>query len=153
MNLTTLQSWLSSNAAGLSDAAAAAALNAPATMNQPVPLGNVKLPLYQDATPCAMLRIKAQTAIADTTVQGLQLAAQQADAYLSDPHMANIDFTNPVVSAGLAVLVQGGVLSQAIVNQITALGTINATVAAAAGIVPNGQIVRRYQVTQARAGQ
>lgn len=151
MNLLALQIWLADNA-GLSDAAAAAALNAPATMNQPVPLGNVKLPLYQDATPCAMLRIKAQTVIADTTLQGLQLAAQQADAYLNDPHMQNIDFTNPVVSAGLALLVQGGVLSQALVNQITALGTINTTVAAAAGVVPVGVLVRTRQVTQARAG-
>ncbi len=151
MNLPALQIWLADNA-GLSDAAAVAALNAPATMNQPVPLGTVKLPLYQDATPCAMLRIKAQTAIADTAVQGLQLAAQQADAYLNDPHMQNIDFTNPVVSAGLALLVQGGILSRALVNQITALGTINTTVAAAAGIVPVGVLIRARQITQARGG-
>ncbi len=151
MNLTALQTWLTTNAAGMTDAAAAAALNAPATINQPVPLGAVKLPLYQDATPCAMLRIKAQCQIADTTVSGLQLAAQQAGAYLNDPHMANLDFTNPVVAAGLVLLVQGNVLSQALVDQITALGSFSTTLAAAAAIVPNGQRVRPWQITQARA--
>ena len=114
--------------AGLSDADAAAALNAPIIVgNQLVALGDVKLILYTDAAPSAMLRIKAAAAVADTTVDGLQLAAQSADAYLNDPHIQHIDFTLPLVHGMLALLVAGGVLSQALSSRIQALGNVTTT--------------------------
>jgi hypothetical protein len=108
--------------AGLTDDQAAAALNAPISGTQAVPLGPLKLLLYQDATPCAMLRIAAAAETPDTTVSGAQAAARQANAYLNDPHIQTIDFTNPIVSAGLALLVQSGVVSQALLNRAKAMG-------------------------------
>ena len=116
---------------GLTDQQAAAVLNASiVTGTRPAALGDVKLILYEDAAPCAMLRIAAQTEVADTTLVGLQLAARTASAFLNDPHMEHIDFALASVQGMLALLVAGGVLRQALVNQVTALGQVTTTRAA-----------------------
>ena len=151
MNSTALQTWLAANAAGMTDAAAAVALNWPATATQLAPLNAVKLLLYQDATPCAMLRIAAAAEAPDTTVAGLQMAAMTANAFLNDPHMEHLDFTLASVQGMLALLVAGNVLSQALVTSIEAVGSYTTTVAAATGIVPNGGFLRPSDVTRARA--
>ena len=94
--MTPLQTELAKPAyTGLSDAAAAAVLNTQLmTGTQLAALGDVKLLLYQDATPSAMLRIKMAAATPDSSLPGLQEAAAEADAYLNDPHMEHIDFSN-----------------------------------------------------------
>lgn len=127
--MNTLQTELALPAyAGLTDAQAAAALNAPlVTGMQPVPLALLKLPLYTDATPCAMLRLAAAAGTPDTTLAGAQLAAMQANAYLNDPHEQTIDLSNATVQAGLALLVQAGVFTQAQVTAAMALAQVTTT--------------------------
>lgn len=136
--------------AGLTDAAAAAALNAPIVIGtRPATLGDVKLVLYQDAVPSAMLRIAEAAQMLDTTIAGVQMAARQANAYLNDPHLQSLDFANSTVKAGLALLVQGSVLSQALVNQVTALGQVTTTRAKQIGYM---QGVTEAAVNMARGG-
>ena len=135
--MTPLQTELALPAyAGLADADAAARLNAPlVTSRKLVAMGDIKPILYQDALPCAMIRLEDAANQTATTPQGMSLviAARTVFAWLTDPHIEHIDLDNPTAKAGLAAIVAGGVISQALADQIDALANVATTRAAQLG--------------------
>ena len=141
--MTPLQTELTLPAyTGLTDAAAAALLNAPiVTGRKLVAMGDIKPIVFTDAMPSARLRIEDAThaalpATSDpayAAALALKTAAREVLAWLTDPHVEHIDLDNPTTRAGMAAIVAGGVISQALASQIDALANVTTTRAAQLG--------------------
>ena len=140
---TTLQTELALPAyTGLSDAAAADRLNAPIVSGRRlVPMGDIKPLLYQDAMPPAMIRLEDASAAvlpassepAYAAALALKTAARVVLAWLTDPHVATVDLDNATARAGLAAIVAGGVITQAMAAEIDGLANVTTTRAAQLG--------------------
>ena len=116
---------------GLSDADAAAALNAPRVVGrQMVLLGDIKPLLYQDAMPPAIVRLEdaAGATLPDPNDPAyaaafeLKTAARVVFAWLTDPHVVHVDLDLPAAKTGMAAILAGGVISQAMADQIECHG-------------------------------
>ena len=121
---------------GLTDAAAAALLNAPIVAGRkPVAMGDIKPLIYQDAIPSARLRIEdvvdagppPATSLNYAAAYSLWCAAREVLAWLQDPHVEYVDMDNPTTKMGIAAIVAGGVISQALAGQIDALANVTTT--------------------------
>ena len=122
--------------AGLTDAQAAAALNATIVVGrQLVAMGDIKPMIYTDATPSARIRIEdAANAVLPATTDPsyaaaltLKTAAREVLAWITDPHVEHVDMDNPTTKAGMAAIVAGGVISPALAAQIDALANVTTT--------------------------
>ena len=117
----------------LSDADAAARLNAPiVTGRRHVPLAEFVHRLFADAT-WAALQVAASGSVAGMPEQ-VRGAAVTVYDFLRNPHVETIDMDLPATKGVLATLIQAGVLSQAVVHEIDALGNVATTRAAQLGI-------------------
>jgi len=141
--MTPLQTELQlSTYTALSDAAAAAVLNAPLVSGRRrVAMADIKPLLYTDAIPSARIRLED---VAHATLPPpndpaygeaarLKGAAREVLAWLTDPHVGFVDMDNATSKAGIAALVAGGVISPALAGQIDALANITTTRAAQLG--------------------
>ena len=156
----TLQTELALPAySSLTDAQAAAALNAPlVTGRKLVAMGDIKPLLYTDAIPSARLRLEdvvnagppASTSPTYAAGYALWCAAREVLAWLQDPHVAHVDMDNPTTKAGMAAIVAGGVISQALADQIDALANVTTTRAAQIHFM---RPVTAADVTKARAAK
>jgi hypothetical protein len=145
--MNVLQTELAKPAyASLSDADAAARLNAPIVAGrQWVKLGDIKPLLYQDAMPPAMIRLEDAAnaplpAAADPSYAAavqLKTAARVVFAWLTDPHVVHVDLDNATAKMGLAAIVAGGVISAAMAASIDALANITTTRARQLGFPGN----------------
>ena len=131
--MTPLQSELQKpEYAALSDADAAARLNAPiVTGRRRVPLAEFVHRLFADAT-WAKLQAAANGEVAGMPAQ-VKAAAITVYDYLRNPHVETIDMDNDVTKSVLAALIQAGILSQPLVDGIGALANIASTRAAQLG--------------------
>ncbi len=107
--------------AGLSDSAAAARLNErPIVGRRRVPLAEFVHRLFGDAT---WATLQAATTSAAQSAQ-VKAAAITVYDFLRNPHVEAIDMDLPATKGVLALLVQAGVLPQALVAEIDSLANV-----------------------------
>ena len=122
----------------LSDAAAAAALNAPIiTGRKRVPLADFVYIVMRDyAAAWAALQQVATTWVPATDAEKqLKAAAVVTYDYLRSPHVANIDMDLTATRLAYGGLVTAGIFPQAMVDAINAMANVNTSRAAQMGLL------------------
>jgi hypothetical protein len=97
-------------------------LNTPAAGRRPAPIAEVVLTVFQGPYYAAI------TAAAESAADaGVKAAAKATVGYLSNPHVAHLDFDLAAVQQVLAALVAGSVIPQSFADSLSALGNASAS--------------------------